>query len=154
MSDQNNNQGFVSDFFGSMPSWIKGIVFLLCAVPVALAISGTLLQVNVGSKIDKYFEVQMARQASATDAAADRIIEAFDDRLAGIESSVDEMRVALEDAAVRDHALNRRVDALEERIKGVEDTTAEGVAWMGRIDAWICGPVMRDGDIGNDPDWC
>ena len=145
MSDsQHSNQGFVAEFFGSMPSWIKGIVFLLCAVPVALAISGTLLQVNVGSKLDAYFELQLEKHRQGTDAAAARIIAAFDARIKAIEGNLAD---AVQEASERDTVLGHRVTELEAKVQDV-------VSKVERLDAWVCGPIMRDRDPANDAEWC
>ena len=141
---QNSNQGFVAEFFGSMPSWIKGIVFLLCAVPVALAISGTLLQVNVGSKLDAYFELQLEKQRQGTEAAADRIIAVFDARIKAIEGNLAD---AVQEASDRDTVLGHRVTELEAKVQDV-------VSKVERLDAWVCGPIMRDRDPANDAEWC
>lgn len=139
MADDQQNPG-VMGFFNSMPGWARSVVFVLTVVPISVAISGMLLNVNVGSYLDSYMEIQLERQRQATEAAADRIISAFDERLIAIEAS-------LEEAAKRDTELADHVEEVDKRVSALE-------GHMRRLDSWACGGVLEDGLVENDPEWC
>lgn len=86
-----NNNGIVFSLLNDMPGWSKGVVFAFLTLPISLAISGMLLNVNVGANIDKYLEIVLARQAEATDASADRIIAVVDERMVDLYTRLEDV---------------------------------------------------------------
>lgn len=96
-----------------MPSWVRGAVFMLCALPLAAAVSGALLNINVGSYVDSYMEILLERQRENTEQSADRIIAAFNTRVDQIEQRLE---VIVHDAAEADAALELRLAAIETRL--------------------------------------
>lgn len=147
MNDQPQNPPGLMGFFQSMPNWSKSIVFALTVVPVSIAISGMILNVNVGSYLDKYMEIQIERQRQATEAAADRIISSFVDRL-------DDLEQRLVATAGSAEELNARVDRLALTVEENRALALKNKGGITEIHSWACGPVTRDGNPKNDPDWC
>lgn len=69
-----SNKGFVTSFFDGMPPWQKTIVSLLCLLPLSLAISGMMLNVNVGANINKYLDIKFEMMASAQEGSMGEVM--------------------------------------------------------------------------------
>src|SRR5690606_34105142 len=108
MSEQ-QNQGVVQGYLQSLPSWAKSIVALLTVPPLALAITGMLLNVNVGSQLDKYMDLYFAQQMKATENSADRVIYAVDEKFEAMNARIDELTKSV-------GAVANTVDGLETRV--------------------------------------
>lgn len=146
-SKEQQNPGVVMGIFEGMPGWAKAIVFALISVPVAVAISGMILNVNVGSYLDKYMEVQLERQRNQTEAAADRIIAAFDERLTAIEEQLDQ-------TSERHKEFESQIASMGDRLNNIEGAVVSNQARVDELYGWTCGPIMVDRDPDNDPEWC
>lgn len=112
MSEQ-QNQGAVQGYLQSLPSWAKSLVALLTVPPLALAITGMLLNVNVGTQLDKYMDLYFAQQMKATENSADRVIYAVDEKFEAMNARIDELTKSVGAVANTVDGLETRVDALE-----------------------------------------
>lgn len=136
-SGQKYSDGFASSFFHDMPPWARAIVFGLTAIPVAVAVSGMILNVNVGSYLDTYMEIQLERQRTETEQVADKIITAIGSRISIVEKRIEQIVI---EAAQADMELAKRLQIVESDIRDVK--------------SWACGPVFQDGNVKNDPEFC
>lgn len=98
MSSPDPHQQHVSSggmgFFQTMPPWSKGVVFALTTIPMSVAISGMILNVNVGEHLGRYLDIQLAAQQRMTDESADRVIAEMNgmaDRLTILEADTGKM---------------------------------------------------------------
>ena len=141
MTDSRNNAdgggGFVGGFFNGMPNWAKAIVYILVAPTLVLAISGMMLQVNVGAVIDKYMELYFARQLQATENSADRIISAVDVKFDDINARIDELAKSI-------GSLDKDINVVEKRVEALEFWACDHAATQGLRDDWpgFCEPYL------------
>jgi uncharacterized protein YoxC len=63
MSTADSQQGMIQLVLGNMPPIVKAIVFTVLSLPLILAISGLLLQVNVGATLEKILDAQFAKMS-------------------------------------------------------------------------------------------
>lgn len=150
-------------FFGGMPSWIKSIVYLLCVPTVVATLSIMMLQ--------------MALQIPFGPLAQEIIQKKLDDNSKMIEAALEKQRDSIVES-VRysiDKEITARLDTLDQRLTSIEETAlaaeknaSEGIDAITTVsnnlkelddrvkllEDWTCGPIMVDGDIMNDPDWC
>ena len=115
MSDDGNNPviaagddkqlGVIELLLHDMPAWQKSILSLFLIVPIALALSGLILQVNVGSIIQALVSEQLAQNREQT--------------VGTITNSLQQSTTSLSEqiAAVQREALtsSNRLDRLDER---------------------------------------
>lgn len=138
MSDHTNppqqHHGFMAAFFSDMPAWARAMVFGLCAIPVAVAISGLILNVNVGTYLDTYMEIQLEQMRNVSQQSTEEIIVAIN---AAVDARFVEIERQIEDLTL---SSDQKADALLERVRLIE--------------GWACGPVFHDGNPVNDPEFC
>lgn len=134
MPDRNNqNQGIVQGYMQSLPPWAKSLVALLTIPPLALAITGMLLNVNIGAQLDKYMDLYFAQQLKATENSADRIIVVVDQKF--------------EDLNVRIDALSSTVGKLDTSLNSIESR-------VGALEYWACDHSAVQGLRQDAPDFC
>lgn len=103
MSDNNRHQmGLIHIILDGMHPVLKAVVFGILAIPLVLAISGMLLQLNVGKLIEQAIHDQSMYQLQAQRLEGDRVITA-------IQLSVDRVT---NDLAI----LESRIDSNEQHI--------------------------------------
>lgn len=132
--------GLVLSLLNDMPGWAKGMVFAFLTLPISLAISGMLLNVNVGANIDKYLEIVLARQAEATDASADRIISVVDERMV-------DLYTRLED-------VTRKTDEMVSVISKVDTDLRDIRSRVVAIENWACDHAQVQGLRQDAPTFC
>lgn len=114
MSDNQNSQGAIQGYLASLPNWAKSMVALLTVPPLALAITGMLLNINVGAQLDKYMELYFTQQMKATEDSADRIIVAVDARIDQINDKIEHLANSISTVYTDLEQIEKRVVALEE----------------------------------------
>ena len=135
MSDQNITQkGMIHQLMADMPSPLRFILMLLLLLPLALAISGILLNVNVGKLIEEAIDNQTQQQRQMDQEMDANLREAM---YGAMDRRFDKLRIELLDTLVlyegRFSDLEREVELLK---------------------LWACGPVSNDGNQRNDPEFC
>lgn len=104
-------------FFQSMPTWAKGIVFALTTIPVAFAISGMILNVNLGTYLDTYMDIQLESMKNNNGVASEVIVDAINTRLDAVELRFSNSIVELTDRITQTEFVQltseQRLDLLE-----------------------------------------
>ena len=77
-----------------VPSWARAIALSFLTIPITVAITGLLLNVNLGAYLDRYLDVLMARQEQSVNQAAEKVIDSVDGRLVNIERTLSNYRQA------------------------------------------------------------
>ena len=122
MTDKQDAKNVIQLILDGMPPWQKSILTFVMIAPLALALSGLVLQVNVGSIIQAIFNEQMRRSSDQTVLSVRTTI-------------TEQMRPVLEQLAVTSNrldAVERRTDDLAKAINSIKiyicdtDTKARG----------------------------
>lgn len=133
MAQQTNNHTAVSVYYQSLPGWAKSLVALFTIVPLSLAISGMLLNVNVGAQIDKYMDLYFAQQIKATENSADRVIHAVD---------------------LKFDAMNLRIDEIATSVQTIDKSVVSLDSRLELLEYWACDHSAVQGLRQDAPDFC
>lgn len=115
------DHGFnLAGLLSAVPPWSRAIIFAIITIPVSVAISGVVLNVNLGTYLDQYLAILLERQKENTDDAADRVIARFDQRLTDIEVAVEKTRHAGIQKEKWFSWLSGRADNMEARVEALE----------------------------------
>jgi uncharacterized protein YoxC len=92
MAADNAQQGVVQLVLANIPPVVKVLVFTVLSVPLVIAISGILLQVNVGATLEKVLDAQFAKmtveQIEAQSAAIERTMAPIVGRINQLEGDI------------------------------------------------------------------
>lgn len=132
-------------FFASMPSWAKGFTTILVIPALALSLTGILLQINVGSIIERYIDKSFENR--------DRImLEALETNQAQIAEAVKQS--IREEILPKFEEMDRQISGVAVIVEGLNHRTDELAARVDLLDQWACGVILQDGRPENDPVHC
>lgn len=115
------DHGFsLAGLLATVPPWSRAIIFAVITIPVSVAISGLVLNVNLGSYLDQYIVILLERQKVAANDAADRVIARFDQRLTDIEETIEKTRQADLQEERWFAWMSGRSDKMEARLEALE----------------------------------
>lgn len=152
-----------SGFFGGMPQWIKGIVYLLCVPTVVATLSIMMLQMALQIPFGPIFQEVIQKALNDQERVMLEAIEKNQNIV------IDAVRDSIyEDITTRLDAVDARLTSIEETAVAASNNAAAGMeaidvmaadielidGRLRRLEDWTCGPIMVDGDVMNDPDWC
>lgn len=111
MSEQKN---LISQLFSEMPSPLRFILLAIMLIPLSLAMSGVILQLNVGKLIEQAIQ-------HAYDVRDDKTASAIE----GLSQQITAIQLSLQAQEMKQGALTERVDDIELNVK--------------RLNEWACG---------------
>lgn len=127
--DGNKELGVIQLLLHDMPAWQKSILSFFLIVPIALALSGLILQINVGAIIQALINEQLAQNREQT-------VGRIRDSLQESTATITEQSAAMQrEAAIA----SGRLDRLEER---TNDHLSIAAARIEKLE-------LRTEDIGN-----
>lgn len=111
----------VVEFLGNIPSWARSAVFAILTIPISVAATGMILNINLGAYLDQYLAIIIERQKAATTTAATRIIGSLDTRMNTLEELVNEQKQATINQEAWFALISDTVSDHEERITTLEE---------------------------------
>lgn len=140
MTSNPSQSGAIGKYMDGLPSWAKSLVALLTVPPLALAITGMLLNVNVGAQLDKYMELYFARTMEINDVNTNKIITALDGRVTALSTSFD--------------GLHEQNSELMHMISGMSVDLGGITGRVTQIETWACEHSRTQGLRQDAPNFC
>lgn len=120
MTDRSQNGGLLHHVMSDMPPWIKAIVSLLLVFPIVLAVSGMLLNINVGAILEEVVALSMEKQRGAMNEALDVRFTQLQDQLLAASAKTEVQFLAVQELLTEHaellHDHSSRIEALERRV--------------------------------------
>lgn len=105
-------QGLLKEIFGALPPLARTILMWFLLFPLAIAISGMLLQVNVGAIIQDALKKSRGETVDIVGEMLRERIENLDDRMTSIEGSISGQGIKYFDVEKRLTLVERDVEVL------------------------------------------
>jgi uncharacterized protein YlxW (UPF0749 family) len=107
MSDDSPNRaGMLKELFGALPPLARTILMWMLLFPIAVAISGMLLQVNVGALIQDSLKQSRGQ-------TVDVVSEMLRERLAKLDKQIDDIQESIQGQALKYADLDKRLTLVE-----------------------------------------
>lgn len=136
------NQGIIQMVLDGMHPTIKAILFGCLAFPLFLALSGMILNLNVGSIIQKKLDANSDQTVTAIESAMSAQVSDMSRRLDGFIDTSNrqnaELRAAMQAVSIELTRNSQQLSSVDERLSMVENV-------VDKISDWVCD---QDGQRG------
>lgn len=101
-----NRTGMIKELFGALPPLARSILMWMLVFPIAVSISGMLLQVNVGALIQDSLKQSRGQ-------TVDLVGEMLRERLTKLDSKIDDIQEAIQGQTLKYADLDKRLSLVE-----------------------------------------
>lgn len=133
MAEESQQRGLIGQLMDDLPPSLRFILLLSLLIPLNLAITGLLLNVNVGKLIEEALDRQNKTQKVMIEDHGELLLS--------------QISTSMKDVV-------GRIGFIEGRLYALEVLYEDQQQQLDAIKSWACGPILNDGIATNDPEFC